>query len=69
MKDTLIKFKRHSSRASYHYADDTCKEWGLAKQDKDDALKIFDANPEMQEEMRDIAKDELWSLLKERPKQ
>lgn len=63
----LIKFKRHASSASFHYADDSCKEWGLAKQDKNDALKIFDENPELQNEMREIAKDELWSLSNERP--
>jgi len=69
MNDILIKFKRHASRASYHYADDSCKEWGLAKQDKDAALKIFDDNPAMQSEMRLIAKDELWSLSAARPGQ
>ena len=67
MNDTLIKFKRHASRASYHYADDSCKEWDLAKQDKDAALKLFDDNPDMQAEMRGLAKDELWSLSSERP--
>lgn len=67
MDDTLIKFKRHASRASYHYADDSCKEWDLAKQDKDAALKLFDDNPDMQAEMRGLAKDELWSLSSERP--
>ena len=67
MDDTLIKFKRHASRASYHYADDSCKEWDLAKQDKDAALKLFDDNPDMQEEMREMAKGELWSLSSERP--
>lgn len=67
MNDVLIKFKRHASRASYHYADDTCKEWDLARQDKNDALAIFDANPEMQDEMRKIASTEIWSLSKERP--
>ena len=67
MNEILIKFKRHSSRASYHYADDSCKEWNLAKQDKEAALKIFDENQNLQNEMREIAKDELWSLSKERP--
>lgn len=67
MNDTLIKFKRHASRASYHYADDSGKEWGLAKQDKDAALELFDANPDMQDEMRSMAKSELWSLNSERP--
>jgi len=67
MNDTLIKFKRHASRASYHYADDSCKEWGLVKQDKDVALKLFDDNPAMQDEMREMAAGELWSLNSERP--
>jgi len=67
MNDILIKFKQHASRASYHYADDSCKEWGSAKQEKDAALKLFDDNPSMQNEMRGMASGELWSLNKERP--
>jgi len=65
--ETLIEFQRHASRASYHYADDSCKEWGLAKQEKDAAIKLFDDNPSMQNEMREMASGELWSLSSERP--
>ena len=67
MNEALIKFKKRARQASFHYADDSCREWGLAKQDKDSALKLFDDNPELQDEMREIAKDELWSLSSERP--
>jgi len=68
MNDILTKFIHHAHLASYHYADDTCREWDLAKQDKDAALKIFDDNPDMQDEMRKLASIEIWSLSTERPK-
>lgn len=67
METILEKFAKHARAASYHYADDSCKEWGLAKQQLDAALQLFDGHPELQAEMREAAKDELWSLSMERP--
>ena len=54
-----------AGKASFHYADDSCKEWHLADDAKQAALKIFDAHPELHDKMR--ANTELWSLSRERP--
>ena len=62
-------FKTHGMNASYHYADDTASgEWRLGSIEEAKALKIFDANPDDQEKMREIAKGFLWSLNSKRPK-
>ncbi len=60
--NTLEDFKKAGMTASYHFADDTTKEWGLAKKEEAEALRIFDENPALQPEMREIAKGFLWSL-------
>ncbi len=60
--DWLKIFQQHGSNASFHYADDTCREWGAAHREKNKALEIFDNNPKLQAEMREIAKGFLWSL-------
>ena len=67
MNEVLQQFKDRGISASHHYADDTCKEWGLADREKAKALKLFDDNPSMQRYMRDIAKGFLWSLESVRP--
>ena len=64
---TLVEFGRLCRKASFHYADDSCSEWGTATRAKHEALEIFDANPDLQQEKRDNF-HELWSLNKERPK-
>lgn len=65
----LARFKEHGDRASYHYADDSAKEWGLANVEKRKALAIFDANKDLQPQMREIARGFLWGheLNKPRP--
>ena len=61
-------FKTHGINASFHYADDTASgEWRLARKEKLKALKLFDDNPDLQDEMRVIAKGFLWSLASDRP--
>ena len=67
MNDILERFKKHARDASYHYADDSTKEWGLGDREKRQALELFDANPDLQPAMRDAAARELWSLNRERP--
>lgn len=62
MNPKLELFKKHGMDASHHYADDSCKEWGLASKSKSYAMTIFNDNPELQDEMRVIAKGFLWSL-------
>ena len=58
----LELFKKHGDRASYHYADDSGGEWGMAGNEREAALAIFDQNPALQPEMRKIAKSFLWLL-------
>ena len=63
----LDDFKKHGMKASFHYADDTGKEWGSGDAEKRKALAIFDANAAMQGEMRELAKQFLWTLCLDRP--
>ena len=60
MNNPIDEFKRLCYKASYHFADDSGKEWGLAYKAKSEALEIFDAHPDLQAEMREIAKWFLW---------
>lgn len=73
MNDTevLAEFDRLGKDASYHFADDSGNEWGLANKAMREALALFDANPQLQSQMRELAKGFLWSLsfeLSSRPK-
>jgi len=64
----LEQFKTHGMYASFHYADDTASgEWRLGRAEELKALKLFDDNPELQDEMREIAQGFLWSLKEGRP--
>ena len=63
----LKAFKTHGRKASYHFADDSGVEWQNGYASKKAALKIFDENPELHEQMRKIAVDFLWSLKTSRP--
>jgi len=65
MSDPLENYFSLARKASFHYADDSGKEWDLAGKAKRAALEIFDAHPELHKEMRAI--QTLWSLTKERP--
>ena len=64
--DILENFKELGEKASYHYADDSGKEWSLGNKAKLECLEIFDANPDLHNTMRAIAKGFLWSLGFER---
>ena len=67
-KDELLaQFRKGGSTASYHFADDTASEWGLGSKHEKEALRIFDNHPELEEELREIAKGFLWSLNMKRP--
>ena len=60
---TIIdQFGKHARAASFHYADDTGQEWGLAKTQEAAALELFDDNPDLQADMRVICERQLWSL-------
>lgn len=66
MEEIFAEFKKLGNTASHHYADDSTKEWNLGDSAKREALKLFDAYPELHDQMRVIAKDFLWSLTLER---
>ena len=68
MNKITEEFKKLGMSASYHYADDSGIEWGHANLDKAKALKLFDDNPDLQDEMRVASRDFLWSLGSSRPK-
>lgn len=65
MDDVIKQFRDFGNRASYHYADDSGSEWDLAKAEKEKALSIYRANPELQEEMKKVAAGFLWPLAME----
>jgi hypothetical protein len=68
MNIILEQFKKHGDMASFHYADDSASgEWRLGHAEEQKALELFDANPELQNEMREIAKGFLWTLELSRP--
>ena len=68
MKSEILKqFEKHGNNASYHFADDSTKEWGLAREEEAAALKLFDENEELQPAMRKISAGFLWSLSRRRP--
>ena len=50
--------------ASFHYADESTKEWTMGKRREENARKIFEAHPELHAEMREAAKKFLWRLDK-----
>lgn len=39
----IAEFRENASRASYHHADDSGKEWGLAKPYESRCQEIYDA--------------------------
>lgn len=60
--ETLDKFQKLGMDASYHFADDTGKEWGIGFELQREAEAIFAANPDLHQQMREISKKFLWSL-------
>ena len=61
MTNPITKFRRLGEKASYHFADDSGKEWDLAYKAQREAIEVFDAHPESHETMREIARDFLWA--------
>ena len=66
-KRLLSDFGKHGRQASCHYADDSGKEWPSGDVERRKALGLFDDNPGMQGEMREIAKGFLWEIRLDRP--
>ena len=67
MNAIIEDFRKHGMDASYHYADDSGSEWHQGAAEERAALELFDANPDLQGEMREVAKGFLWSLNMVRP--
>lgn len=58
----LSSFEQHGKAASYHYADDSGKEWHLGVLERDKALAIWRKHKYLTEEMKVIGKGFLWSF-------
>lgn len=56
------QFETAGNQASYHYADDSGREWGSGHAAKAVAMQLYWDNPELQAELAEIAKGFLWSL-------
>ena len=63
MSDSLEKFWALARRASFHFADDSTKEWGMGSRRESEALAMLDRHPEWWQEVRENW-GELWSLPK-----
>lgn len=61
MYNPIELFKKHATAASFHYADDSCGEWGAARASENKAMQIYHANPEHQQEMNKIGRSQLWA--------
>ncbi|MCK5016870.1 MAG: hypothetical protein KAS32_07335 [Candidatus Peribacteraceae bacterium] len=61
------EFRSLGFTASRHYADDAGKEWAQGDEYKNKAVKLFDEHPELESELREIAKEFLWSINVYRP--
>lgn len=59
--DILSDFKAACTKASYHFADDTCKEWDIAKKYVLTARKIANEHPEYTKDFKLILADQLVS--------
>ena len=66
MKTVLEQFEELGKDASYHYAGDM-SEFHSGMMLERQALALFDQHPELQAEMREVAKGFLWSLKMSRP--
>jgi hypothetical protein len=60
--EVLRLFDSLGRSASYHYADDSTKEWSQGDVDMFAAMNLYIGHPDLREEMQKIAKGFLWSL-------
>jgi hypothetical protein len=65
MNEIVKQFKDLGFKASYHFADDSGKEWHLGNDLQKQAMDLFFANPDDQAEMLEISKEFLWSMRME----
>lgn len=62
MQDVLQQFEDLGNTASFHFADDSGREWDAAWKAKRAAELLFQQHPDLQDEMITIAKRFLWTL-------
>jgi hypothetical protein len=60
--NALEEFIALGNLASFHYADDTTKEWGRGDECKRQAIDVYKSHPELHEQMKHAAKEFLWTL-------
>jgi hypothetical protein len=53
-EEILAEFTEAGRTASYHYADDSCKEWDLGFKHSQKCKALWDAHPELHDQMRVI---------------
>ena len=63
--ELLSKFESLGLSASFHFADDSGKEWGIARKEAGEAIALYKQHPELQERMMGLSKQFLWSLKSE----
>lgn len=61
-EEILDAFKEAGMQASYHYADDSGKEWRLGFLYSGQAQLLAKEHPHLIPQMREIAKKFLWSF-------
>lgn len=61
-EEILAEFDSLGGTASYHYADDSGKEWRAGDQLKEQALALVKAHPELRDEFLRIGERFLWSF-------
>lgn len=62
-QEVLQKFKSAGMMASYHYADDSGREWSLGSACEEQAMKLVDTHPELLDDFKEIGKGFLWSFV------
>ena len=63
--ELVAEYSRLARKASYHYADDSGGEWGIAGKAKSAAMALYWANPGLRVRFGDAHKGNLWSLPRE----
>ena len=62
-QEILEEFKTYGMDASYYYADDSGQEWKFAYPLVDKCMKLVKEHTELREEMREIAKKFIFSII------
>lgn len=61
-QEILDEFQKHGMNASYHYADDSGKEWQLGSVEADKCRAMVLKHPELADKFRNIARHFLFSM-------